>query len=64
MDGETEERIISNILDLDYKPTIIISTHRTNHLAKVDKIGILVDGKVARFDDKNNILKQQNNTNI
>ena len=62
MDAETEQKIINNILTLEYKPTIIISTHRTNHLAQVDKIGILVDGKLARFDEKDNILSQQNNT--
>ena len=62
MDGETEQKIVNNILSLEYKPTIIISTHRTNHLAQVDKIGILVDGKLARFEEKDNILSQQNNT--
>ena len=39
MDGATEERIINNILSLPYKPTIIMSAHGTNHLARVDKIG-------------------------
>ena len=61
MDGQTEQKIINNILSLDYNPTIILSTHRTNHLAEVDKIGILVDGKIARFDDKDKILTQQVN---
>ncbi len=59
MDGQTEQKIINNLLNLDYNPTIVISTHRTNHLSEVDKIGILIDGKLARFDDKNKILTQQ-----
>ena len=42
MDGQTEQKIITNLLNLDYNPTIVISTHRTNHLSEVDKIGILV----------------------
>ena len=28
MDGQTEQKIINNILNLDYNPTIVISTHR------------------------------------
>ena len=59
MDGNTEEKVITNILSLPYNPTIIISTHRTNHLARVDKIGIMVDGSIARFDDKDKILTQE-----
>lgn len=62
MDGQTEQKIINNILNLDYNPTIVISTHRTNHLSEVDKIGILVNGKIARFDDKDKILTQQVST--
>ena len=59
MDGNTEEKVITNILSLPYNPTLIISTHRTNHLARVDKIGIMVDGSIARFDDKDKILTQE-----
>ena len=58
MDGATEERIINNILSLPYNPTILISTHRTNHLMRVDKIGILVDGKLVQYGNREDILKQ------
>ena len=44
MDGGTENRVINNLMSLDYKPTIILSTHRTNHLLMVDNIGVLIMG--------------------
>jgi len=63
MDGATEERIINNILSLPYKPTIIISTHRTNHLNRVDKIGVIIDGSLVQYGPKDEILKQNNQPN-
>ena len=46
-------------MSLDYNPTIVISTHRTNHLIRTDKIGILVDGKLATYGPREDILKQE-----
>jgi ATP-binding cassette subfamily C protein LapB len=63
MDGATEERIINNILSLPYKPTIIISTHRTNHLARVDKIGVIIDGNLVQYGPRDEILKQNTQAN-
>ena len=63
MDGATEEKIINNILSLPHKPTVIISTHRTNHLTRVDKIGVLIDGQLVQFGPRDNILKQNNGNN-
>ena len=63
MDGATEEKIINNILSLPHKPTIIISTHRTNHLTRVDKIGVLIDGQMVQFGPRDSILKQNNKDN-
>jgi len=63
MDGGSEERIINNLLSLSYKPTIIISTHRTNHLARVDKIGVIIDGQLVQFGPRETILKQNNSNN-
>ena len=63
MDGATEEKIINNILSLPYKPTVIISTHRTNHLTRVDKIGVLIDGQLVQFGARDSILKQNNENN-
>ncbi len=62
MDGTTEQKVINNLLSLPNNPTIIISTHRTNHLSQVDKIGILMDGNLIRYEDKDTILNQQTNT--
>ena len=62
MDGTTEQKVIDNLLSLPNNPTIIISTHRTNHLSQVDKIGILMDGSLIRYEDKDKILNQQANT--
>ena len=58
MDGNTEEKIINNLLSLSYKPTVIISTHRTNHLVRVDKIGILIDGQLVQYGPREKILRQ------
>ena len=59
MDVQTEQQIINNILSLSYNPTVLISTHRTNHLNQVDKIGIMGEGKLLRYDDKDKIINQQ-----
>lgn len=58
MDSNTEQVIINNIMSLPYNPTIVISTHRTNHLVRTDKIGVLVDGKLAAFGPREDILKE------
>jgi len=60
MDGNTEEKIINNLLSLPYKPTVIISTHRTNHLVRVDKIGVLIDGQLVQYGPRDQILRQSN----
>jgi len=60
MDSETEEKVVKNIFSLPYKPTIVISTHRIQHLTNTDKIGIIVNGELARFGPTNDIIKQQN----
>ncbi|MFL2823846.1 MAG: peptidase domain-containing ABC transporter [Alphaproteobacteria bacterium] len=59
MDSETEEKIVNNIFSLPNNPTIIISTHRIQHLTRTDKIGIVVNGQMARLGPTNEILKQQ-----
>tara|TARA_B110000444_G_scaffold65045_1_gene60902 strand:- start:433 stop:2142 length:1710 start_codon:yes stop_codon:yes gene_type:complete len=59
MDSETEEKVVKNIFSLPYNPTIIISTHRIQHLTKTDKIGIVVNGQMARFGPTQDIIQQQ-----
>ena len=63
MDGNLETLIINNLSELDFKPTIIISTHRTSHLNVMDKIGIIIDGKMVAFGPKDQIIQQQNEQN-
>ncbi len=58
MDGNTEQVIMDNIMSLEYKPTIVIATHRINHLLKTDKIGVIIDGKLASYGPKDQILKE------
>ena len=60
MDGSTEEKIMNNIFSLPYNPTIIISTHRTNHLIRVDKIGVIINGQLVQFGPREDILKHNN----
>ncbi len=59
MDSSTEEIIINNIMSLPYNPTIVISTHRTNHLLRTNKIGVIVDGKLAAYGPREEILKEK-----
>ena len=59
MDTQTEEMIIKNIFSLPYNPTIIVSTHRLQHLTNTDKIAIIVNGKLTRFGPTNEIIQQQ-----
>ncbi len=59
MDGNTEEQVINNIFNLDYNPTILISTHRTQHLIRMDKIGIMQDGALVRYGNREDIIKQE-----
>ena len=63
MDGATEEKIINNIMSLSYNPTLIISTHRTNHLLRVDKIGVIIDGNLVQYGPRDEIVKQNNPEN-
>ena len=63
MDGGTENRVINNLMSLDYKPTIILSTHRTNHLLMVDNIGVLIDGQLVQYGPKDQIIKRNENEN-
>ena len=63
MDANTEQTIINNIMNLPYNPTILISTHRTNHLLKTDKVCVIVDGKLAAFGPTNEIIKENKSGN-
>jgi ATP-binding cassette subfamily C protein LapB len=58
MDAGTEERVMTNLLNLDYKPSVIISTHRTSHLMKVDKIAVMGEGRLIQYGPRDSILKQ------
>ncbi len=63
MDNDTETKVVNNIFSLDYKPTIIISTHRINHLTNTDKIGILVNGKIARIGSTSEVIQYEKKEN-
>ena len=63
MDGGTENRVINNLMSLDYKPTIILSTHRTNHLLMVDNIGVIIDGQLVQYGPKDQVIKRNENEN-
>ena len=36
-------------------------THKIQHLMNMDKIAIILQGKVARFGPKDEVIKQQEN---
>ena len=59
MDSEIEKKIIKNIFNLPNNPTIIISTHRIQHLINTDKIAILMNGQISRIGPTKDIIQQQ-----
>ena len=63
MDVNTEQTLINNLFSLPFNPTIVIATHRTNHLNQVDKVGVLIDGNLVRFGNREDVLTPINNQN-
>ena len=61
MDSDAENNIMNHIFNLPYKPTIVMITHKIQHLMNMDKIAIILQGKVARFGPKDEVIKQQEN---
>jgi len=59
MDAETENQVVQNIFSLPYKPTIIISTHRIQHLTNTDKIAVILNGQLARFGPTSEVIQVQ-----
>ena len=59
LDIRTEQMVIKEILDLNYKITIIMITHRINTIDKFDNIYLLKDGKLSEveFDELNKKMK-------
>ena len=61
MDAENEQGVIKNLYELEQKPTIIISSHKINILTKVDKIAVILNGKIANFGSTSDIIKTSSN---
>ena len=61
MDGENEENVINNLYSLEQNPTVIISSHKLSILTKVDKIAVILNGKIVNFGPTNEIIKPQIN---
>ena len=59
MDAETENQVVQNIFSLSYNPTIIISTHRVQHLTNTDKIAVILNGQLARFGPTSEVIQVQ-----
>ena len=60
MDSNTEKMIINNLFNLDYNPTILISTHKLSYLLNVDKVALIVDGRLQNFGHPSQIIKVNN----
>ena len=61
MDSENEQGVINNLYALEQKPSIIISSHKINILTKVDKIAVILNGKIVNFGPTNEIIKTGSN---
>lgn len=59
MDSETENGVMNTIFNLPYNPTIIMITHKIQHLINMDKIAVVLQGKLANFGPRDEIIKQQ-----
>ncbi len=60
MDSNAEKMIINNLFNLDYNPTILISTHKLSYLLNVDKVALIVDGRLQNFGHPSQIIKVNN----
>ncbi len=61
MDAENEQGVIKNLYELEQNPTIIISSHKINILTKVDKIAVILNGKIVNFGPTSDIIKTSSN---
>ena len=61
MDSENEQGVINNLYALEQKPSIIISSHKINILTKVDKIAVILNGKIVNFGPTNEVIKTGSN---
>ena len=59
MDSESETKVMENLYNLEQKPTLIISSHKLNILAKADKIAVILNGSLAAFGPTNEIIKSE-----
>ncbi len=60
MDSNAEKMVINNLFNLDYNPTILISTHKLSYLLNVDKVALIVDGRLQNFGHPSEIIKVNN----
>ena len=61
MDAENEQGVINNLYALEQNPSIIISSHKISILTKVDKIAVILNGKIVNFGPTNEIIKTGSN---
>ncbi|MES2747261.1 MAG: ABC transporter ATP-binding protein [Bacteroidota bacterium] len=58
VDTETEEQILSNLLDISKNKTTIIVSHRVSSAKNADKIIILEEGKIIQQGSHNQLVNQ------
>ena len=59
VDTETEEQILTNLLDITKDKTTIIVSHRVSSAKNADKIIILDDGKIIQEGSHNQLVNQE-----
>lgn len=59
MDTQSEEGVMSNLYSLEQSPTIIMTSHKLNLLTRMDKVGVILDGRLAAFGPSNEIIKSE-----
>jgi ATP-binding cassette subfamily B protein len=59
VDTETEEKILSNLLDISKNKTTIIVSHRVSSAKNADKIIILDEGKIIQQGSHNQLVNQE-----
>ncbi len=57
LDAITAKKVLSNVKNLDYKPTVFLISQRSTRLEQADKIIVLDDGHVVGYGKHDELLK-------
>lgn len=60
VDAETEQHILTSLRTIDFKPMLIISSHRLSAVAEAKEILVMDEGKIVERGDHTRLLSKNN----